>query len=242
MGLLFQNQRYCNILFLDLFCLLTGVNNIQLKKNLLYNNIYRSKRNGFFEFKGSLVFISAKGHELVINDRINQLNKNGIRFKMIGSKKNLSKKLNKILLKSEKITKSNKNLQINLALNYGSKSELINAINLIKRKKINFSISNVNKHLYTANTPDPDILIRTGNTNRLSNFMLWQLAYSELYFLDKLWPDFNGSDLRKIIKKYRSTKRNFGKIYFANDKTREKANEISSDVRRHRRSQYTQFI
>ena len=131
---------------------------------------------------------------------------------MIGSKKNLSKKLNKIILKSEKITKNNKNLQINLALNYGSKNELINAINLIKRKKINFSITNLNKHLYTANTPDPDLLIRTGNTNRLSNFMLWQLAYSEIYFEKKLWPDFTIKDYNKILNNFRKTKRNFGKI------------------------------
>jgi len=150
--------------------------------------------------------------EVFLKKKTNELNKNGIRFKMIGSKENLSKKLNKILFKSEKITINNKNLQINLALNYGSKSELINAINLIKRKKINFSITNLNKHLYTANIPDPDLLIRTGNTNRLSNFMLWQLAYSEIYFEKKLWPDFTINDYNKILNKFKRIKRNFGKI------------------------------
>ena len=119
---------------------------------------------------------------------------------------------NKILLNSEKITKNNKNLQINLALNYGSKSELINAMNLIKRKKINISISNLDKHLYTTNIPDPDLLIRTGNTKRLSNFMLWQLAYSEIYFEKKLWPDFTIKDYNKILNKFKKTKRNFGNI------------------------------
>ena len=131
---------------------------------------------------------------------------------MIGSKKNFSKKLNKILLNSEKKTINNKNLQINLALNYGSKSELINAVNLIKRKKIKFSISNLDKHLYTVNVPDPDLLIRTGNTNRLSNFMLWQLAYSEIYFVKKLWPDFTIKDYNKILNNFKKIKRNFGKI------------------------------
>mgnify|MGYP001227347942 FL=1 len=131
---------------------------------------------------------------------------------MIGSKKFLSKKLIKILLNSEKVTKNNKTLQINLALNYGSKSELINAINLVKKKKINFSEFNINKHLYTNNLPDPDLLIRTGNTNRLSNFMLWQLAYSEIYFEKKLWPDFTIKDYNKILMKFKKTKRNFGKI------------------------------
>ena len=150
--------------------------------------------------------------EVFLTKKTNQLNKNGIKFKMIGSKTNFSKRLNKILINSEKKTINNKNLQINLALNYGSKSELIKAIKLIKRKKINFSISNLDKHLYTANIPDPDLLIRTGNTKRLSNFMLWQLAYSEIYFEKKLWPDFTTKDYNKILYNFKKTKRNFGKI------------------------------
>jgi len=147
-----------------------------------------------------------------LNKKINQLNKNGIKFKMIGSKKMLSKDLVKILLNSEKITKNNKTLQINLALNYGSKNELINAANLIKKKRINFNEFNINKHLYTCNIPNPDLLIRTGNTNRLSNFLLWQLAYSEIFFEKKLWPDFTIKDYNKILMKFKKTKRNFGKI------------------------------
>ena len=144
--------------------------------------------------------------------KTNQLNKNGIKFKMIGSKKMLSKSLIKILLNSEKITKNNKTLQINLALNYGSKNELINSIKLIKKKKINFTEFNINKYLYTNNIPDPDLLIRTGNTHRLSNFMLWQLAYSEIYFEKKLWPDFTIKNYNKILNNFKNTKRNFGKI------------------------------
>jgi len=147
-----------------------------------------------------------------LNKKINQLNKNGIKFKMIGSKKMLSKDLVKILLNSEKITKNNKTLQINLALNYGSKKELINAVNLIKKKRIIFNEFNINKHLYTCNIPNPDLLIRTGNTNRLSNFLLWQLAYSEIFFEKKLWPDFTIKDYNKILMKFKKTKRNFGKI------------------------------
>ena len=144
--------------------------------------------------------------------KTDQLNKNGIKFKMIGSKKMLSNDLIKILLNSEKVTKNNKNLQINLALNYGSKSELINAINIINKKKINIGELDVNKNLYTHDMPDPDLLIRTGNTNRLSNFMLWQLAYSEIFFEKKLWPDFTTKDYNKILNKFKKTKRNFGKI------------------------------
>ena len=182
-----------------------------LKKKIKFLTLYAFSTENWKRPKKEVNFLFNL-LEIFLTKKTNQLNKNGIRFKMIGSKKNLSKKLNKILLKSEKITKKNKNLQINLALNYGSKSELINSINLIKRKKINFSISNVNRHLYTANTPDPDLLIRTGNTNRLSNFMLWQLAYSEIYFEKKLWPDFTIKDYNKILNNFRKTKRNFGKI------------------------------
>ena len=182
-----------------------------LKRKIKFLTLYAFSTENWKRPIKEVNFLFNLLEDFLIN-KTNQLNKNGIKFKMIGSKKILSNKLNKILLNSEKITKNNKNLQINLALNYGSKSELINAINLIKRKKINFSITNLNKNLYTANMPDPDLLIRTGNTNRLSNFMLWQLAYSEIYFEKKLWPDFTTKDYNKILNSFKKTKRNFGKI------------------------------
>ncbi len=182
-----------------------------LKKKIKFLTLYAFSTENWKRPKQEVNFLFNLLKNFLIK-KTKELNNNGIRFKMIGSKKNLSKKLNKILINSEKITKNNKNLQINLALNYGSKSELINAINLIKRKKINFSTYNLDKNLYTANTPDPDLLIRTGNTKRLSNFMLWQLAYSEIYFEKKLWPDFTVKDYNKILNKFKKTKRNFGKI------------------------------
>ena len=138
--------------------------------------------------------------------------KNGIKINILGSLSSFSSPLKKILKDTIKKTERNKKLIVNLALNYGSKNEIKNALVKLKEKRSSVSESKIGKHLYTGKQPDPDILIRTGGQKRLSNFMLWQLAYSELYFLDKLWPDFNGSDLRKIIKKYRLTKRNFGKI------------------------------
>ena len=146
-----------------------------------------------------------------LKNKIDDLNKQNIKLKIIGIK-NFSTRLNKLLNISEKKTSKNTKLQINLALNYGSKSELINAFkNLIKNNdKINEK--NLSKHLQTKNIPDPDILIRTGDKKRLSNFLLWQLAYSEIFFEKKLWPDFNENDYNKIIKKFRSIKRNFGKI------------------------------
>ena len=182
-----------------------------LKKKIKFLTLYAFSTENWKRPKKEVNFLFNLLKDFLIK-KTDQLNKNGIRFKAIGSKKNFSKKLNKILLNSEKVTKNNKKLQINLAINYGSKSELINSINLIKRKKKIFSILNVEKHLYTANIPDPDLLIRTGNTNRLSNFMLWQLAYSEIYFEKKLWPDFTIADYNKILNNFKKTKRNFGKI------------------------------
>ena len=132
-------------------------------------------------------------------------------LKIIGVK-NFSTKLNKLLNLSEKKTAKNKKLQINLALNYGSKFELINAFKSIIKGKDKINEKNLSKYLQTKNIPDPDLLIRTGNTKRLSNFLLWQLAYSEIFFEKKLWPDFNEKDYNKIIKKFKNIKRNFGKI------------------------------
>ena len=147
-----------------------------------------------------------------LNKKTNKLNKNGIKLKIIGDKSNFSNKLKKALINSEKITKNNKKLQINLALNYGAKNEILNAISLIKKKKISFTENNINKNLYTNDSPNPDILIRTGNTKRLSNFLLWQIAYTEIFFEKKLWPAFNENDFNKIINQYKLIKRNFGKI------------------------------
>jgi len=149
--------------------------------------------------------------ENFLKDKIEDLNKKKIKLKFIG-KKNFSSKLNYLLRISEKKTYKNKRLQINLALNYGSKAELINAFKELKKNKEDINEKNLHKYLQTYNTPDPDLLIRTGDTKRLSNFLLWQLAYSEIFFEKKLWPDFNEKDYNKIIKKYKNIKRNFGNI------------------------------
>ena len=144
-------------------------------------------------------------------NRIEDLHKQNIKLKILGFKK-FSPRLNKLLNNSEKKTSKNTKLQINLALNYGSKSELINAFKKIKKSKSTISEKNLSRNLQTKNIPDPDLLIRTGNTRRLSNFLLWQLAYSEIFFEKKLWPAFNEKDYNRIIKEYRKIKRNFGNI------------------------------
>ena len=135
---------------------------------------------------------------------------NGIKINIIGELNKLPNKLKLVLRETEKKTKKNRRILVNLALNYGSKKELINTFKKIKNKKI--TEINFRQNLYTKNIPDPDILIRTGGKKRLSNFMLWQLAYSELFFLDKLWPDFTPKDLNKILKNFHNIKRNFGGI------------------------------
>ena len=182
-----------------------------LKKKIKFITLYAFSTENWKRPKKEVQFLFNLLEEFLIT-KTNQLNKQDIKFTVIGSRKNFSKKLVKILLNSETSTKKNKSLQLNLALNYGFKSELINAINIMRKNNILFNESNITKHLYTKNVPDPDLLIRTGNTNRLSNFLLWQLAYSEIYFVKKLWPDFSLRDYNKILNNYKNLKRNFGAI------------------------------
>ena len=182
-----------------------------VKKNIRYLTLYvfstenwkRPKKEVSFLFNLLEVFLKKKNIEL---------NKNNIRLKIIGDNKIFSSKLKKTLNDSEKKTIDNNKLQINLALNYGSRDEIVNSINLIKKKKIPLTQKNIEKNLYTAGIPDPEILIRTGNTNRLSNFLLWQAAYSEIFFIKKLWPDFQVSDFYKILNNFKNLKRNFGAL------------------------------
>ena len=150
--------------------------------------------------------------ESFLRKKINEIIEKDIKLKFIGELNKLPTKLHKLIKISEKKTINKKSLQINIALNYGSKIELINTIKKIKQNKFKLSEKNIDKNLYTKNLPDPDILIRTGDTHRLSNFLLWQLSYTEIFFEKKLWPDFTGKDFNKIINKFKNVKRNFGSI------------------------------
>ena len=149
--------------------------------------------------------------ESFLSNKIKDLHKQNIKLKIIGVK-NFSKKLNKLLNLSEIKTAKNTSLQVNLALNYGSKTEILNAIKKMNKNNDKINEKNFKKYLQTKNIPDPDLLIRTGNTKRLSNFLLWQLAYTEIFFEKKLWTDFNEKDYIRIIKKFKKIKRNFGNI------------------------------
>ena len=181
-----------------------------IKNKVKFLTLYAFSTENWKRPKKEINFLFGLLENFLIN-RLNDLNKQNIKLKIIGTKK-FSSKLNKLLNQSEKKTFRNKKLQINLALNYGSKTELINAFKELKKNKENINEKNLKKYLETKDIPDPDLLIRTGNTKRLSNFLLWQLAYSEIFFEKKLWPDFNEKDYNTIIKNYKNIKRNFGNI------------------------------
>mgnify|MGYP001279190584 CR=1 FL=1 len=145
-----------------------------------------------------------------INKEINNLIERNIKIKVIGNINPFPKLLKKKIRNIENITKDNKKIQVNMALNYGSRQEIISAINKIKKNTKIINENNINKYLYTSGIPEPDILIRTGNTNRISNFLIWQLIYTEIFFLKKMWPDFNKNDFNKIINQFSKINRKYG--------------------------------
>ena len=193
-----------------------GLNTIEnilnetIKQNIKFITLFTFSTENWNRPKKEIQYLF-KLLENFLHNKIENLNSRNIKLKILGYK-NFSPTLNKLLRNSENLTAKNTKLQINLALNYGSKMELIETFKKLKKLKKKFTEKNVSQNLLTNEIPDPDLLIRTGNTKRLSNFLLWQMAYTEIYFEKKLWPEFNVNDYQKIIKKFKATKRNFGKI------------------------------
>ena len=185
--------------------------NESINFNIKYLTLFTFSTENWKRPKGEVSFLFNLLENFLIN-KMNNLIKKNIKLKFIGEINKLPDKLKKLIKKAEVKTSKNKCLQINIALNYGSKNELINSIKVINKKKIKVNEKNINKNLFTKNIIDPDILIRTGNTQRLSNFMLWQLSYTEIFFEKKLWPDFEANDFKRILNKFKSIKRNFGAI------------------------------
>jgi len=181
-----------------------------IKNKIKFLTLYAFSTENWKRPKKEVNYLFSLLENFLIN-RIDELHKQNIKLRIIGVK-NFSSNLNNLLNKSEKKTSKNQKLQINLALNYGSKFELINAFKMLKKKDEKINEKNLSKYLQTKNIPDPDILIRTGNTQRLSNFLLWQAAYAEIFFEKKLWPEFTEKDYNKIIKNFKSIKRNFGNV------------------------------
>jgi len=194
-----------------------GLNTVDLIMNqCIYHKIefltlYTFSSENWKRPKNEVTFLF-KLLENFLRKKFYKITKKDIKLKFIGELSKLPINLQKLIKLSEKKTIKNKSLQVNIALNYGSKTELINTIKKIKQKKIKINEKNIGKNLYTKHLPDPDILIRTGDTHRLSNFLLWQLSYTEIFFEKKLWPDFKSKDFDKILNKFKNIKRNFGSI------------------------------
>ena len=194
-----------------------GLNTVDLIINHCINHkikfltLYTFSSENWKRPKNEIVFLF-KLLENFLQKKISKIIEKDIKLKFIGELNKLPTKLQKLIKLSEKKTFNKKTLQVNIALNYGSKIELINTVKKIKRKKITINEKNIDNNLYTKHLPNPDILIRTGNTHRLSNFLLWQLSYTEIFFEKKLWPDFKGKDFDKIMNKFKNIKRNFGSI------------------------------
>ncbi|MDB9936283.1 polyprenyl diphosphate synthase [Candidatus Pelagibacter sp.] len=194
-----------------------GLSTVELIINHCINNkiefltLYTFSSENWKRPKHEIIFLF-KLLENFLKKKINKIIEKDIKVNFIGELDKLPTKLQKLIKLSEKKTFNKKTLQVNIALNYGSKMELINTVKKIKQKKITINEKNIDNNLYTKHLPNPDILIRTGDTHRLSNFLLWQLSYTEIFFEKKLWPDFTAKDFNKIINKFKSIKRNFGSI------------------------------
>ena len=195
---------------------LKGLNSVEkiiktsIKLNIPYLTLYTFSTDNWKRPKNEINFLFNLIRKS-LKKNLNKIIKQGIKVNIIGKKKGLPIDISKTIKLIQKKTQKNKKITINLALNYGSKEEIIDAcIKISKTKDIN--IKNLEQNLYTKNIPNPDILIRTGGTMRLSNFLLWQLAYTEIFFLKKMWPDFSEKDFIKIINKFLKIKRNYGKI------------------------------
>ena len=194
-----------------------GLNSVEkiinecLKTNIKYLTLYAFSTENWKRPKKEIIFLFNL-LENFLTKKIDNLIKKNIKLKFIGEINKLPTKLKSLIKKSEFKTSKNPSLQVNVALNYGSKDEIVQSIKNIKKKRITINKKNIDKNLFTKNIIDPDILIRTGNTQRLSNFMLWQLAYTEIFFEKKLWPDFNVSDFKKILNRFKIIKRNYGSI------------------------------
>jgi len=194
-----------------------GVNTVEMiinesiKKKFQFLTLYAFSTENWKRPKKEITFLFTLLENFLIK-KIDQLIKGSIKIKFIGNLKILPKTLQKLMKEAEKKTSINNKLTVNIALNYGSKSEIINAVKVINKNQKRITEKNIENNLYTKNMPNPDILIRTGDTQRLSNFLLWQLAYTEIFFEKKLWPDFKANDYNKIINKFKILKRNFGSI------------------------------
>ena len=182
-----------------------------IEKKIPYLTLFSFSTENWKRPRGEIKFLLNLIRDY-FNKHLDKVIKQGVRIRIVGQINKFPKDVKKILNKVQNKTKKNNKINVILALNYGSRDEILYAIKNMLKKKLKINQSNFENQLYTLNVPDPDILIRTGGKKRLSNFLLWQLAYTELFFVQKLWPDFNGNDLMKILNKFKGIKRNFGNV------------------------------
>ena len=182
-----------------------------IKKKIKYLTLYAFSTENWKRPRKEINFL-IKLLEIYIKNEIKNLVEKKIKLKIIGNLNKFPKSLKNQLNKVEKLTIKNNKIQLNIALNYGSKEEIISSVKKIYKLSKSVNEKNISKYLYTNDIPDPEILIRTGNRFRLSNFLLWQCSYTEIFFIKKLWPDFNQNDFRKILTKFSNIRRNFGGI------------------------------
>jgi len=185
--------------------------NYSIEKKISFLTLFTFSSENWKRSKNEVNFLF-KLLENYFKKNLSEVISKGIRVKIIGDKLKLNSNLRKIINLVEIRTKKNNNISVQIALNYGAKQEIINSLRVINGKKERITEKNLEKNLYTRSIPDPDILIRTGGQKRLSNFLLWQLAYTEIFFINKMWPDFSEKDLLRVINKFQKIKRNFGKI------------------------------
>ena len=185
--------------------------NYSIEKKISFLTLFTFSSENWKRPKNEVNFLF-KLLENYFKNNLSEVISKGIRVKIIGDELKLNSNLRKIINLVEIRTKKNNNISVQIALNYGAKQEIINSLRVINRKKERITEKNLEKNLYTRSIPDPDILIRTGGQKRLSNFLLWQLAYTEIFFINKMWPDFSEKDLLRVINKFQKIKRNFGKI------------------------------
>ena len=185
--------------------------NYSIEKKISFLTLFTFSSENWKRPKNEVNFLF-KLLENYFKKNLSEVISKGIRVKIIGDELKLNSNLRKIINLVEIRTKKNNNISVQIALNYGAKQEIINSLRAIDRKKERITEKNLEKNLYTRSIPDPDILIRTGGQKRLSNFLLWQLAYTEIFFINKMWPDFSEKDLLRVINKFQKIKRNFGKI------------------------------
>jgi len=182
-----------------------------IKKKISYLTLFTFSSENWKRPKNEINFLF-KLLENYFKKNLLKVIRNGIKVKIIGNKSELASNLRKIIKLAENKTKKNKKISVQLALNYGSKHEIINSLKIINKKKQKITNENFEKNLYTSGLPNPDILIRTGGQRRVSNFLLWQIAYAEIFFVNKMWPDFNKNDFQKILNTFKKIKRSFGRI------------------------------